>query len=45
MYYRSAIELSEKLKAMGQEEIVKKAKTAAGKVEKTGALFIFPLFY
>ena len=42
MYYRSAIELSEKLKAMGQEEIVKKAKTAAGKVEKTGALFIFP---
>ena len=42
MYYRSAIELSEKLKALGQEEIVKKAKTAAGKVEKTGALFIFP---
>lgn len=42
MYYRSAIELSEKLKAMDQEEIVKKAKTAAGKVEKTGALFIFP---
>ena len=42
MYYRSAIELSEKLKALGQEEIVKKAKTAAEKVEKTGALFIFP---
>ena len=42
MYYRSAIELSGKLKALGQEEIVKKAKTAAGKVEKTGALFIFP---
>lgn len=42
MYYRSAIELSEKLKVLGQEEIVKKAKTAAGKVERTGALFIFP---
>ncbi len=42
MYYKSVIELTEELKGIKKEEIIRKAKTAAGKVEKLGTFFIFP---
>ena len=42
MYYKSVIELTEELKGIKKEEIIKKAKTAAVKVEKLGAFSIFP---
>ena len=42
MYYKSVIELTEELKGIKKKEIIRKAKTAAGKVEKLGAFFIFP---
>ena len=42
MYYKSVIELTEELKGIKKEEIIKKAKAAAGKVEKLGTFFIFP---
>ena len=42
MYYKSVIELSEEIKGIKKEELIRKAKTAAGKVEKLGAFSIFP---
>ena len=42
MYYKSVIELTEELKGIKKKEIIRKAKTAAGKVEKLGTFFIFP---
>ena len=42
MYYKSVIELTEELKGIKKEENIRKAKTAAGKVEKLGTFFIFP---
>ncbi|MDD6841978.1 MAG: hypothetical protein PUD65_11800, partial [Spirochaetales bacterium] len=42
MYYKSVIELTEELKGIKKEEIIRKAKAAAGKVEKLGAFSIFP---
>ena len=42
MYYKSVIELTEELKGIKKEEIIRKAKTAAGKVEKLSEFFIFP---
>ena len=42
MYYKSVIELTEELKGIKKEEIIRKAKTAAGKVEKLSAFSIFP---
>ena len=42
MYYKSVIVLTEEIKGINKEEIIKKAKAAAGKVEKLGAFSIFP---
>ena len=42
MYFNSVIELTEELKGINKEEIIKKAKAAAGKVEKLDAFPIFP---
>ena len=42
MYFKSVIELSEELKGINKEELIRKAKTATGKVEKLGAFSIFP---
>lgn len=42
MYYKSDIVLTEEIKGINKEEIIKKAKAAAGKVEKLGAFSIFP---
>ena len=42
MYYKSVIELSEEIKGIKKEELIKKAKAAAGKVEELGAFSIFP---
>ena len=42
MYYKSVIVLTEEIKGMSKEELIRKAKTAAGKVEKLGAFSIFP---
>ena len=42
MYYKSVIVLTEEIKGIKKEELVRKAKTAAGKVEKLGAFSIFP---
>ena len=37
MYYKSVIELSEEIKGIKKEELIRKAKAAAGKVEELGA--------
>ena len=42
MYYKSVIVLTEEIKGMSNEELIRKAKTATGKVEKLGAFSIFP---
>ena len=42
MYYKSVIVLTEEIKGMSKEELIKKAKAAAGKVEELGAFSIFP---
>ena len=42
MYYKSVIVLTEEIKGMSKEELIRKAKTAAGKVEELGAFSIFP---
>ena len=42
MYFKSVIKLTEELKGINKEEIIRKAKAAAGKVEKLGAFSIFP---
>ena len=42
MYYKSVIELSEEIKGIKKEELIRKAKAAAGKVEELGAFSIFP---
>ena len=42
MYYKSVIVLREEIKGIKKEELIRKAKTAAGKVEKLGAFSIFP---
>ena len=42
MYFKSVIKLTEELKGINKEEIIKKAKAAVGKVEKLGAFSIFP---
>ena len=42
MYFKSVIKLTEELKGINKEEIIKKAKTAAGKVEILSTFFIFP---
>ena len=42
MYYKSVIVLTEEIKGIKKEELIKKAKAAAGKVEELGAFSIFP---
>ena len=42
MYYKSVIVLTEEIKGMSKEELIRKAKTTAGKVEKLSAFSIFP---
>ena len=42
MYYKSVIVLTEEIKGIKKEELIRKAKATAGKVEKLGAFSIFP---
>lgn len=42
MYYKSVIVLTEEIKGIKKEELIRKAKASAGKVEKLSAFSIFP---